>query len=179
MVLTVFAEDLVHIWTGNPQIASSVAPIISLLAVGSALHGVMHFPYALQLAYGMTRLPLTINTILMVVLVPLILFFSLAYGALGAAMAWLVLHLFYVLLGSWLTHRSLLKGVGARWLLQDVGIPLALSFGGGLIGHHYVAGNEDFSIVVKLLGGGGLVLAASTFSILVSHQLRTVILRIF
>src|SRR3990172_695786 len=65
MVLAVFAEGLVLVWTGNPSIASRVAPVIALLAIGSALHGVMYFPYALQLAYGMTRLPLTINIILL------------------------------------------------------------------------------------------------------------------
>ncbi len=176
MMLAVFAEDLVLVWTGNQNIASSVAPVISLLAMGSALHGVMHFPYALQLAYGMTRLPLMINSILMIVLFPLIILFALTYGALGGAMAWLVLHVLYVLLGTWLTHRRLLKGVGARWMLQDVGIPLMLSIFVGLIGRNYVAQSEEYSVFVKLIGGGGLVLVASALSILVSHQLRTVVL---
>lgn len=176
MVLAVFSDDLVLVWTRNPDIASSVAPVIALLAMGSALHGVMHFPYALQLAYGMTRLPLTINAILMIVLVPLIIFLALKYGALGGAMAWLVLHVLYVLLGTWLTHRRLLKGVGTRWLLQDVGIPLILSIFVGLIGWHYVAQSEEYSVFMKLIVGGGLVFIASTLSILMSHQLRAVVL---
>lgn len=175
MLLAVFAEDLVHIWTGNLEIASSVAPVISLLAVGSALHGVMHFPYALQLAYGMTRLPLMINSILMIVLLPLIILFALTYGALGGAMAWLVLHVLYVLLGTWLTHRSLLKGMGTNWLFQDVGIPLMLSILVGLIGH-YLAKSDEYSIFVKLIGGGTLALTASLLSISTSPQLRTAIL---
>lgn len=174
MVLAVFAEDLVLVWTGNPGIASSAAPVIALLAIGSALHGVMYFPYALQLAYGMTRLPLTINTILMIVLVPLIIIFALKYGAMGGAMAWLVLHVLYVLLGTWLTHRHLLKGVGARWLLQDVGIPLMLSLLVGLIGH-YVAQSEGYSVLVKLIGGGALALVATALSITASPKMRTVI----
>lgn len=175
MVLAIFAGDLVLVWTGNPGIASSVAPVIALLAIGSALHGMMHFPYALQLAYGITRLPLTINAILMIVLVPLIIFFALKYGALGGAMAWLALHVLYVLLGTWLTHRRLLKGVGAKWLLQDVGMPLILSIIVGLIGRHYVAQSEEYSVFMKLIGGGTLALVASALSIAVSHQLRTAI----
>jgi O-antigen/teichoic acid export membrane protein len=175
MVLVVFAEDLVFVWTGNPSIASSIAPIIALLAAGSALHGVMYFPYALQLAYGMARLPLTINAILMIVLVPLIIFFALTYGALGGAMAWLVLHVLYVLLGTWMTHRRLLKGIGIRWLLQDVGLPLILSILTGLVGH-YVAQSEEYAVFLKLIGGGALALVASVFSISVSPQLRMAIL---
>lgn len=178
MVLAVFAEDLVLVWTGNPNIASSVAPVIALLAMGSALHGVMYFPYALQLAFGMTRLPLTINAILMVILVPLIILFALNYGALGGAMAWLVLHVLYVLIGTWITHRRMLIGVGARWLLQDVGVPLMLSIMVGLIGR-YIAQNEGYSVVLKLISGGTLALIASAFSIAVSQQLRTAVLSSF
>lgn len=127
MLLVVFAEELVLVWTGNAALASSVAPVIALLAMGSALHGVMYLPYAMQLAFGMTRLPLTINAILMMGLVPLTIYFALKYGALGGAMAWLILHILYVLLGTWLTHRNLLKGVGTSWLFRDVGIPLMVS----------------------------------------------------
>jgi O-antigen/teichoic acid export membrane protein len=175
MLLAVFAEDLVHIWTGNLEIASSVAPIISLLAVGSALHGVMYFPYALQLAHGMTRLPLMINSILMIILFPLIIFFTLTYGALGGAMAWLVLHALYVLLGTGFTHRSLLKGVGINWLFHDVGIPLMFSILVGLIGYYFVK-NGEYSIWIKLISGGTLALTASLLSISTSLQLRTTIL---
>lgn len=175
MLLAVFSEDLVYIWTGNPDIASSVAPVISLLAVGSALHGVMHFPYALQLAYGMTRLPLMINSILMIVLFPLIVFFAMKYGALGGAMAWLALHVLYVLLGTWLTHRRLLKGVAERWMYKDVGIPLALSILVGLVGRYAILW-AAYSVYVKLICGVMLALVATALSISASPQLRAVIL---
>ncbi len=175
MVLAVFAEDLVSLWTGNPAIAASVAPIVTLLAIGSALHGMMYFPYALQLSYGMTRLPLTINAILMVVLVPLIIFLTLSYGTLGGAMAWLVLHVLYVMLGTWLTHRRLLKGMGGKWLFQDVGIPLVLSLLVGLVGHYAIQG-AAYSDYVELVYGGALVLLASLLSLAVSPQLRAVLL---
>jgi len=175
MVLAIFAKDLVFVWTGNMGIASSVAPIISLLAIGSALHCVMYFPYAMQLAHGITRLPLTINAILLLFWVPLIIFFTLTHGALGGAMAWLVLHVFYVLLGIWMTHRSLLKGIGAKWLFQDVGIPLMLSIMVGQVSL-YVAQDETYSILVKLISASILALVVSALSISMSPQLRTIVL---
>lgn len=175
MLLSVFAEELLLVWTGSQALASSVAPVISLMAIGSALHGVMYFPYALQLASGMTRLPLIINAILMILLIPLIITFTLKYGPLGGAMAWLTLHALYVLLGTWLTHRNLLEGVGARWLFQDVGIPLMISILVGQLGRHYLAQNEEYSVFVKLIGGGALVFVACALSILTSRQMRTVV----
>lgn len=174
MVLVVFSNDLVHIWTGNPSLASSVAPIISILAIGTALHGVMYFPYALQLAYGMTRLAFTIGIILVLLLVPLIVAFALMYGALGGAMAWLTLHMLYLLLGTWMTHRHLLKGVGTKWLLHDVGVPLLLSILTGLIGYFVVQGYVS-QTYIKLTGASVLTLLAISLSLFVSPQMRLAI----
>ena len=177
MLLVIFPQDIVYLWTGNPTIAISVAPVIAFLAIGTALHGVMFLPYALQLAYGMARLPLIINVLLMIVLIPLIISLALKYGALGGAMAWLSFHVLYVLLGTWLTHRHLLKGVGRIWLMQDVGIPLVLSFLTGLVGH-YLIHNYEYSAFTKLMLGSGLSLIAVFVSIaLLPTHMRVIILQ--
>ena len=131
MVLVLFSGDIVRLWTGDAAIANAIAPVIALLAVGSALHGVMHVPHAMQLAYGETRLPLAINSILVVIQVPLIIALALSLGATGGALAWLILHILYVGVGSWLTHRRLLVGQRREWLLHDVGIPLFVSLATG------------------------------------------------
>lgn len=178
MLLAVFGEDLVRLWTGNAELAAAVAPVIALLAMGSALHGVMHMPYALQLAYGNTRLPLTINAILMLILMPLIMVLAVSYGALGGAMAWLTLHVLYLLLGTLLTHRLLLKGLGRKWLLQDVGTPLAMS---ALVGGFafFAVRSAEGSIVLRLLGGVALSALAALLSLAASPQLRSAAMKIF
>lgn len=123
----IFAKQIILLWTGNAEVASRVAPVLSLFLIGTALNGVMHFPYALQLAYGITRLPLLINAVLMAVSVPITIFLSLWHGATGGAAAWAILNGVYVLLGTWLTHRVLLKGMALRWLAADVAMPLAVA----------------------------------------------------
>ena len=175
MVLAVFAEELVQLWTGDAAIAVRVAPLISVLAIGSALHGVMYLPYALQLAYGLTRLPLTINAILMVVQVPLMTWFALNYGALGGAMAWLLLHVMYLLLGTWMTHRQLLKAIGTKWLLQDVGLPLLVAMSIGWFARTVFQGTGH-EMHIKLLAAGALALLTSIICICLSPALRTLIL---
>ena len=174
MMLVVFAEDLVYLWTGNPTLASKVAPIISLLAIGSALHGVMYFPYALQLAYGRTSLALRINIVLMIILTPLLVFLAFRYGVVGGAMAWLLLHVFNVLLATWMTHRHFLIGVGGRWLIHDIGLPMILLVLVGASAHFMVQAIEG-PVYIRLLGGCVLALIASVASILTSSQLRVVV----
>lgn len=141
MVLTVFGEDLLYLWTRDSTIAASAAPVIALLAMGSALHGVMHFPYALQLAHGATRLALTIYLVLIVFMLPLFVLLPLRLGPLGGGVAWLAAMVFYMLFGTWFMHRHLAKGEGAKWLVREVGVPLLLSLSAGAIVWQYLVNN--------------------------------------
>ena len=165
IVAAVFSEEILSLWTGNPSLASSAAPIVSLLLIGTALNGVMHFPYALQLAYGMTRIPFIITIVLIVILVPMIVYFTQTYGAVGGGLAWLLLNSVYLLFGTWVTHRYLLKGMALEWLIRDVGAPLCISLivilGGWQLVHP--GGNH----IVNLLFGFGLALVAFLVGILV------------
>ena len=133
----VFAPDLLQVWTHNVDVASRAAPIVSIFLVGTALNGAMHFPYALQLAYGRTGLPLVINGVLLAVFVPLLLALTLHFGAYGGAASWAILNAFYLFFGAWLTHRELLPGLALPWLGRDVLLPLAVSVvfvgGGGFL----------------------------------------------
>lgn len=173
MLLAVYSQDLVYIWTENPDIASRVAPVISLLVIGSALNGVMFFPYALQLAYGMTWMPLTINIVLMCFLLPLIIFLAQTYGALGGAGAWLTSQIVYLMIGPWLTHRFILKKVASKWLIHDVGMPLILSTLMGLLLYYKTKGT-DYSIQMKLIWGGGFAIFLFGLSLWLSPKLRSV-----
>lgn len=166
-----FSEDLVHLWTGNAGLASSVAPIVSLLLLGTAMNGVMLFPYALQLAYGATRLPLTINAILMAILVPVIIVLALHYGAVGGAAAWGLLNCLYLVLGTCLTHRSLLKGIGIAWLVSDVLMPFTMSV--AVVGTGAVLlYDSSYPHYMKLLFGGCLAFVAFASIVATSPALR-------
>jgi O-antigen/teichoic acid export membrane protein len=170
-VAAVFSEEILFLWTGNSELASSSAPIVSLFLIGTALNGAMHFPYALQLAYGITRLPLTINAILVVVMIPTTIFLSLRYGAVGGSAAWMILNSIYLLLGTLLTHRVLLKGIGSKWLVQDVGIPLSVTFLIVGIGGTRVR-EFGFAPSLALLMGVGLALVVFFIIIGITPSLR-------
>lgn len=175
MFLALFAEDLLTAWTGNAGIAKSVAPLVTLLVIGSALHGVMYMPYALQLAYGNTRLPFFITLTLIILLVPLIVLLTLTRGAQGAAMAWLALHMVYLIIGTWLTHRHLLKGLGLTWILRDVGIPFLMTAVVGLAGSVYIQA-MGHSVYGRLVFGVLLALTATILSTAFSSKIRTIVL---
>jgi O-antigen/teichoic acid export membrane protein len=147
------------VWTGDESLAQSVAPVLTLLSIGSALHGVMYFPYALQLASGIPRLALKINMILLCVLVPTTALLASHLGAFGGALAWLLLHMTYVLLGTWMTHRRLLVGMGAQWLVSDVLVPLAISAAIVLAAHYLVERAEPTDLVTLAIAVGTTIVA--------------------
>lgn len=169
--IAVFAEEIFSLWTGNSAFASSMAPIVPLLLIGTALNGAMHFPYALQLAFGITRLPLMINTILVTIMIPMTILLAMEFGVVGGATAWALSSSLYLLIGTWLTHNTLLKGIGLKWLLSDVGIPFLISaFMVGIIGSEVRKwGHSDY---LELLIGSGLAFSAFLLVILISPRLR-------
>lgn len=171
LLLAVLPRQLLQVWTGNSDIAAQAAPIISLLAAGTALHGVMFLPYALQLAYGETRMALTISIVLTATITPLLVFLATTWGPIGAALAWLALHVFYLFFGTWLTHRKLLPGIGMHWLAVDVGVPLLIALAAGAAGVHFIA-DTGFPLAGQLALGVAMAAAAALLSLWASPGLR-------
>jgi len=172
--VALFAEDLLVVWTGNAELATSASPIVALLVLGTSLNGVMHFPYALQLAHGLVRLPFLIATALAVAMIPLIVYLTSSYGAVGGATAWLIVNVAYLMMGTYLTHRRILTDIAFKWLLGDVGVPLAISLlvvlgGGALLEIH----EETVHPVQNLLLAIGLSITAAVIALAVSTTLRT------
>lgn len=172
IIAAVFSEDLLYLWTRNQELAKSSALVVALFLMGTTLNGVMHFPYALQLAYGETRLPLKINAILITIMVPMTVILAMSFGAAGGAGSWALLNFIYLFVGTWLTHRTLLKGVGIQWLLGDVMLPLCIAIMAGVIGaiiHKY-----QFQLYVEMLAGAVLVCMSFILTVLISPKLREV-----
>src|SRR5258708_29496227 len=94
----------------------------------------MNLPYALQLAYGWTRLAFLTNLIASILLIPLIIFLAYRYGAIGGALVWLLLNSGYVLISIQIMHKRILPAEKWRWYFLDVGLPfLAAASTAGLL----------------------------------------------
>jgi O-antigen/teichoic acid export membrane protein len=127
IVLAVFSRDVLEIWTQSAVIAERSHAVMSIVLVGTCLNGLMNMPYALQLAYGWTRLALLTNIVAAAILVPLVVLAATVYGMEGAAAVWVVLNLGYMLVPLQLMHTRLLRGEKRNWYLYDVLLPSALA----------------------------------------------------
>jgi O-antigen/teichoic acid export membrane protein len=129
LMLILFGDRILLLWTGDPKLTANVAPLLQVMACGTLLHGLMWMPYHLQLAYGWTSLSIKINVVAVVFLLPAILLTVPGYGAIGAAWVWVLLNVGYVVLGISLMHTRLLPEEKWRWYREDVVLPL----GGALL----------------------------------------------
>lgn len=172
MLLALLAQPLISLWTGNEGLAVDVAPLVSLLLIAYALHGVMHMPYALMLAQGETSSMFRIYIALIVVIVPLTTILSVLYGVLGGAWAQFLLFMFYLIAGTWVTHKRFFKGYACKWLLKDVGVPVGISALLGVVG--YAALPMQRGGYMTLMVGMALWVVAILLSIYSSRSSRSI-----
>jgi O-antigen/teichoic acid export membrane protein len=174
MFLWIFSVDFVTIWTGKQVLAEHTAPIIALLSLGSAIHGLMHFPYALQLSRGFARLPLLINSILTLIYIPSIYVLAILYGTIGGASAWLFLNLLYLVIGTWLTHKMLRTDFTGKWLAFDIGHPVLISLVSYLVCLE-IAKSSALTPTFNLLLGIAVTLVTISLILFTSANSRTFI----
>jgi len=127
IVVALFSKEILLVWTQNSVTAERTYLLVSILVMGTAINGLMHIPYALQLATGWTRLAFFVNLVSVLLLVPLIFVLTKWYGAVGAASVWVILNGGYVLFAIQIMHRRLIPAEKWRWYRKDIGIPFVVS----------------------------------------------------
>jgi O-antigen/teichoic acid export membrane protein len=127
LCLCLFANEVLFIWTANPEVAHQSGPLLAVLVLGTALNGLFHIPYALALAKGQTGFVALMNFVAIAILVPAVWYFAGLYGAIVAAVSWFALNLAYLFVFVPIVHRQFHARDRVQWIVRDIGEPLALS----------------------------------------------------
>lgn len=123
LVMACFSRSIVMLWTGDPVATDFVSPIVSVWVLGTAFNGLMHMPYAAQLAHGWSRLTITVNCVAVVLMIPAVLYFVPRHGAIAAAWIWFAINAGYLLVVVPSMHRRVVRNGMWRWYVHDVGQP--------------------------------------------------------
>lgn len=171
LTIAFFAEPLLYAWTGDKEIASNAAPILTLYALGNGVLAVSAFPYYLQYALGNLRYHLIGNLVTVVTLIPAIIWVASEYGGVGAGWAWLGINSLYLILWVGFVHKKLEPGLHVSWLMNDIlNICLVILLIAG-IGSRFDAELFDrVLIMIYLMGFGFFSLAVGS---VVSPYLRS------
>ena len=179
LLLIFFGQDLLKAWTANTVLASQVAPILTPLALGTLLNGLMGMPYILQLAHGWAGFAARMNIVAVAVLVPLIIWIAPHYGAIGTAWVWVALNTGYILVGIHFMHRRLLPQEKWYWYWYDIAVP-GISTSAVILVSHTIH-PASLSRTGEWLWLSGSIFFAIIFSGLISKRVREkiVVLSIF
>jgi O-antigen/teichoic acid export membrane protein len=128
-MLAVFSYEVIHVWTGNAELAAAVAPILRILVLGTAINSLLSVPYALQLSSGWTKLAVTSNAVALPLVLGGLLLLVPRYGAVGAASVWTGYTACALIVTQQVMHSRLLPNERWRWYFGDVAAPLVAAFG--------------------------------------------------
>ncbi|MBI2743051.1 MAG: oligosaccharide flippase family protein [Chlamydiales bacterium] len=143
MLLSFFSFEILLVWTGSHEIAKSARWPLTFLAIGSGINGILHMPYALQLAHGWIKIALYQNGFFFIVSCLLLPYMISRWGMAGASATWSLVNLSMVCMTSYFLHRRYLVTERARWLVQDILLPGAACFSVLLIGKWFFYSTED------------------------------------
>jgi len=163
-------EMVLYAWTGSRDIAASLAPTLSLYALGTGIFAFLFVPFALQFAQGMIRLHVIGNLVFGALWIPAAIWAAVSYGTVGAGVVWLLGNGLFLMIWTPLVHRRLLapeerRGLGLAALARAGGLLLLLAasrfIDPGAIGR-----------LGSLAVLASLSLAALAMGVLVSRELR-------
>ncbi len=165
IVVILFAETFLRLWTQDSELAQRAASLLSLLMLGNLLNGLMWIPYQTQLAHGWTSLSVRINFVAVAVIVPAVLWATPRFGAEGAAWVWVSLNVGYVLIGLHFMYRRILGTEKWRWYGLDIAVPLAAATAAALpFKYGWSTGNSSMAQIMTLAAATACVTAASVLA---------------
>ncbi len=123
LFLSFYSHEVLLLWTHNEKVASHSGPILSLFVIGTALNGIMHVPYARELARGRTRIFLIFNLAAIALLGPAVWYFAPRIGAISSAMAWITLNAAYLIIAIPIVHTGMARREQLQWYLRDITAP--------------------------------------------------------
>lgn len=180
LVIAAFADPLLMIWTGDAKLAQQVAPLLTLLALGTLCNGFMFVPYSTQLAHGWTGFAVRMNIVAIAFIVPAILWAVPRFGAVGAAWAWLALNVGYVFIAIHFMHYRLLTDEKWRWYWGAISKPLMVGAVTVMALRHWVALPQDrVSMAAVLIGISLLVAGVVLWAVPASRAFLRLQFRIF
>jgi len=176
-----YSHGLLLLWTSSPDLATAAGTVLAMLVLGNVFGGLASLPYSLQLAYGNTRLSLTLSIIGLFTYIPALWFAASAWGAQGAAATWLCLNVSLLLVGVHFMHRWMLVGEQSTWYRRDVLPVFAAAFTTGYALHFVLpelnrslSGAMNLAFATLAIGMAALLAAREVRGIAASVAMRVV-----
>jgi O-antigen/teichoic acid export membrane protein len=171
ITLAFFSREILSLWVADVRTVENTWLLISVLVLGVIANGMLHIPNALQLSQGWTRLILICNSVAVFFLIPGMIFATMNWGAMGAAILWIALNVTFVCVIPLFMHRRLLAAEKPGWYTYSLAVPFLFTVVLCLIVKLISLKVEGYSIVFAVLG----FLLSSALLIFVLPEIRKLV----
>lgn len=166
LVLAVFAEPLLFIWTRNATLSAAAAPLLIPLTFAALFNACAAIPYVLPLAHGRPGHLVRVHAVAVALLLPAIYFGSSAFGAIAAAIACASVAAFELLVAVWMLHADVPPAEVRRWFGRDVILPIvAAGLAAVLVRSAAPSGATGLAIAGWIVGAYLASLAATAMTV--------------
>jgi O-antigen/teichoic acid export membrane protein len=148
VILMMYAREIILLLTNNPDNATLLAPVLTMLAAANTLNALMWLPHTLQLASGVTRFTLQINVVQSIMYLPALIVLVPRYGVYAPPALWLLVNLVNFPIFIALTHRVALHGEAWIWVKDAILIPSLLAV--TVIGLGFMVAPAQVSWIITL-----------------------------
>lgn len=124
MMFIFFSKEIMFLWQKNEEVVARTSLLVTLLTIGYALNSLIIIPYALQLAFGWTKLYFYTLLFILILSIPSIVLLSLQYGAIGATIIVICIYAILIFILIPIMHRKILPDQKWKWVWEDVSLPL-------------------------------------------------------
>ena len=133
-----FGPEILGVWVGGSA-ANAAAPVAALLSAGFLLNAAVSNCLTLAVAGGNSGIPLRINLLGLAIYLPALAMLLEMRGITGAALAWVILNGYYLVVLVPIVQKRLLQQGFVDWLRENF-FPFVL-LGGFLFGSAYSLNN--------------------------------------
>ncbi len=121
----IYSYQLLEIWTRDAALAADLAYVVRVYAFATVMNGIMHIPFAMHVATGRLLPALYLNIGLLLTTIPLTYHLCQIYGISGAATAWFVINVIYLVTGFYIASKTFFTSTSISLYIE----PLALAIG--------------------------------------------------
>lgn len=173
IMCVMLGNEILLAWTGDPNLAQKVSPILWLVAIGAFCNAVLQIPFMLQLAHGWTTLSVRINLLGVVLLIPIVYLATEMYGIQGAAAGWAITNVLVAILATFTMHQRIMPNELFRFLRNSILLPLLASAFAVWICMLliYEPVQSRFESLVAVLLGGSFAVLGSTISLPLGREI--------
>jgi O-antigen/teichoic acid export membrane protein len=170
-IIVVFSSQILSLWMNDSEIVNNSYLIVSLLAFGTMLNGIVSLPANCAPAFGWPLLMTYTNLVQAFLVLPLIVYMVYLFQSIGAGIAWIIMNSTYVIFMVPVFFKRYFIEEKIEWYIKDILFPGVVAFSVCIVSWLILPNlDSPVFIFIWIVITGLVSLMATAFSLRIKHK---------